>query len=122
MSVRGSGRSLLFAAATTLVAASGCYRVTVVDGARVPAHDRAAEHERWAHFFFFGLVGNEQFDVRRICGGPARSIRTDGDVLTTVTALLTVGLYTPRHVAIDCAAGASRKDATAATPVRGGVR
>jgi hypothetical protein len=122
MSVRGSRRSLLFAAAATLVVASGCYRVTVVDGARAPTHERTLERERWAHFFFFGLVGNEQFDVRRICGGPAAKIRTDGDVLTTVTALLTVGLYTPRHVAIDCAAGASRKDAIAAPAGRGGVR
>ncbi len=122
MSVRGSRRSLLFAAATTLVVASGCYRVTVVDGARAPTRGGDVERERWAHFFFFGLVGDEQFDVRRICGGPAATIRTDGDVLTTVTALLTVGLYTPRHVAIDCAAGASRTDAARVPAVRGDVR
>jgi hypothetical protein len=90
---------LSFALGAGFFSTCGCYRVTAIDGAA----DRAVERTRWAHFFLFGTVGDEQFDVRRICRGPAPTIRTSGDVLTTAVGVLTFGIYTPRQVTLTCA-------------------
>lgn len=80
---------------------TGCYKATFIDS---NAH-RGAEHEEWTDFFVFGLVGTEEYDVRKFCQGPVALVRTGGNFATGLVSLVTLGIYFPRKVYVTCAAG-----------------
>jgi len=67
---------------------------------RVPAGE---ERTKWAHFYFIGAVGEAEVDVRDHCPtARAHEVWVGEDVLTLGVSLLTLGIYTPRKVAITC--------------------
>src|ERR1043165_2522242 len=63
--------------ACVLASAAGCYKATFL---RDTGAMRASVHDRWADFFFFGLVGEEVIDVNDFCpGGRIAEVQTGGN-------------------------------------------
>jgi hypothetical protein len=107
MTARRIGIALMTGA--LLLATSGCYKATFYKNASVV---KGAEHDEWTDFFVFGMVGSEQFDVKKFCAnGDAAIIRTGGNVGTGVISVLTIGIYTPRKVYVTCAAPSAAQTA-----------
>ncbi len=79
---------------------SGCYNTSYVT--------RAAPgqvHSETSHYFLFGLVGKNVYDVRKVCPQGVASIhnrRSFGDMFL---GSLTAGIWAPKTVTFVCAAG-----------------
>lgn len=93
-------RALVCVCAVALFGAAGCFRTTIVDS---PVAPRGVTHREWSSTFLFGLVGDPEVDVRRHCPAGATRVRAGGNLLATGIAVLTVGIYVPRVVALTCA-------------------
>lgn len=86
-----------------------CGCATTFRDARAPA---GVERSEWANFYLIGLVGEAEVDVRDHCPtGRAREVWIGEDVLTLGVSLITLGIYTPRKVAITCAAPPTERGA-----------
>jgi hypothetical protein len=66
---------------------------------------RGEEHNEWASFFLFGIVGDYELDVREFCPQGVAEITTGTNFLTWFVSTITIGIYTPRKVNIWCATG-----------------
>lgn len=93
--------------ACALLGASGCYKATFI---RDPSASAGAEHDRWVHFFVFGLVGDPTIDVHEFCpDGKVARVQTGANFGTGLVTGLTLGIYAPRKVYVTCAADAAGK-------------
>lgn len=94
------GRAALL---TTLLCAAGCYKATFI---RDPNVVKGVEQDRWLDFWFWGLMNEQDIDVRQFCpdGRPAQIV-TGGNFGTGIVSLVTLGIYAPRKVYVTCAAG-----------------
>jgi hypothetical protein len=54
------------------------------------------------NFFLFGLIGEPTIDLRKECSGGVASFGDRATPLDWVFSILTIGLYTPRTVTIEC--------------------
>jgi hypothetical protein len=98
-----AGRGLLLCA----FALGGCYRATFISNPQVV---KGVEHDKWNHFFIFGLVGEENLDVRQFCAdGRVAEVNTQETFLNGLVTLLTIGIYAPRTVYVTCAAGSAAR-------------
>ncbi len=67
----------------------------------VPA--AAAPHRHWVPGYLFGIWGKAEFDVRDDCPETgAASVRVGATVPTLLATVITLGLYTPRQVSVQC--------------------
>src|SRR5438105_10487103 len=95
-----AGRGLLLCA----LALGGCYKATFIRDAQAV---RGEEHDEWTSFFVFGLVGEQNLDVKQFCpDGRFAEIQTGANFLTGLVSLVTIGIYTPRKVYVTCAIAA----------------
>jgi hypothetical protein len=69
---------------------------------------RGEEHNEWASFFLFGIVGDYELDVRDFCPNGVHEITTGTNFLTWLVSTFTIGIYTPRKVNVWCSAGERR--------------
>lgn len=69
---------------------------------------RGEEHDEWASYFLFGLVGDHEIDVRELCPQGVYEITTGTNFLTWLVTMVTVGIYNPRKVNVWCNAGSSK--------------
>jgi hypothetical protein len=93
-----AGRGLLLCA----LALGGCYKATFI---RDPSVIRGAEHDKWSHFFLWGLVGEETLDVHEFCpDGRIAEVQTQANFWNGLVRLVTIGIYAPRTVYVTCAA------------------
>jgi Bor protein len=91
----------LAALAVTLAVGSGCFKATFDDRTLTPA----VRHVEWRHRFIAGLVGDGEVDARTFCPDARfAQIRTGGSVVTSLVAIFTLFIYTPREVFVTCAA------------------
>jgi hypothetical protein len=89
-------RSVLLGGALCVM--PGCFKVQALMPDTVPAE----RHTQWVNGFFWGAVGGT-VDAARYCGGrPVASIETKRSVGNYLIELVTLGIYTPSHVAITC--------------------
>jgi hypothetical protein len=80
--------------------AQGCYKATFIDS---PQAALGQHHDKWTHFFVFGLVNTAEINVVEFCpNAQAAKIRTNGNFWTGLVSGLTIGIYTPRKVNIWC--------------------
>ncbi len=102
----GTARHLF--AALTVAVLGGCWRAE----AREPRSPPAAgiEHTQWTNFFVFGALGEESFDVREVCPSGAASVRTGGNAATVLVSVVTLFVYTPRVINVQCAATAEARE------------
>lgn len=94
---------------TLLWVASGCYRQVIQTG-RTPA---ATVIDRpWTHTWLWGLVPATAIDVTSQCRSGIATVVTEQSFMNGLVSVLTLGIYTPRHVTVTCATGsAARPDA-----------
>lgn len=95
-------RFLLFVAC--LAALSGCgYTYHFKDTTAL----RGEEHNEWASYFIFGLVGEYEVNVKEFCPNGVAEIATGNNFATWILRIVTIGIYSPRKVNIWCSAGPS---------------
>lgn len=100
-----AGRPVALAAIALL--ASGCYRQVVQTG-RTPS--ASVIHRPWTHTFLWGLVPAEPIDVTAECRSGIATVVTEQSFLNGVATVLTLGIWTPRDVTINCATASAMRD------------
>jgi hypothetical protein len=81
---------------------NGCFTHDLRD-ARYAAGTR---HQEWTNHFFWGLVGHETVDAGKWCGGgEVAGFGTGANGGTWFVSLITLGIYSPKTVWVDCSAG-----------------
>jgi hypothetical protein len=93
-----SARSLLLAAALLL---PGCYAVKYQT--RRPRG--GPQHVIGADFFFWGLVGSKDVDLDTLCPNGVHEWRNEASAVNGLVSVLTLGIYSPRTIVVDCAGG-----------------
>jgi hypothetical protein len=92
-----------------LLLLGGCYKATFVRD--VPA--AGPTQSTWTNFFVFGIAGTAEIDIREFCpSGDVRLVRTGSNFGTGLVTVLTIGLYAPRKVWVQCAATGHAEVAT----------
>lgn len=87
-----------------LLVTSGCYRQVVQTG-RTPA---ATVIDRpWTSTWLWGLVPATPIDVTSQCRSGIATVVTEQSFMNGLVGLLTLGIYSPRHVTITCATGSA---------------
>ena len=66
------------------------------------------QHNEWASYFVFGLVGDNEINVKDFCPGEVHEITTGNNFVTWLLSAITLGIYTPRKVNITCSGGEYR--------------
>lgn len=93
----GAMRQLL-RASWLLLALPGC-AATFVDVRVKPGEEKT----QWAHFYVLGALGEAEVDVRDHCPtARAHAVWVGEDVFTLAVSVVTLGIYTPRKVAVTC--------------------
>ena len=108
--VRLSFASRLLLLFTCVAALSGCgYTYHFRDTTLL----RGEEHNEWASYFIFGIVGDYEVNVKEFCPNGAAEIATGNNFATWLLRVVTIGIYSPRKVIIRCSAGPSSTGAAA---------
>ncbi|OLE62946.1 MAG: hypothetical protein AUG04_07585 [Deltaproteobacteria bacterium 13_1_20CM_2_69_21] len=84
-----------------LLGAAGCYKATFI---RDPNAVKGMEQDKWLDFWLWGLVNEQEMDVKQFCpDGRVAQVVTGGNFGTGIVTLLTLGIYAPRKVYVTCA-------------------
>ncbi|NOU26505.1 MAG: hypothetical protein HOO96_01250 [Polyangiaceae bacterium] len=82
---------------------------------------RGEEHNEWASYFVFGVVGDYEIDVREVCPAGVHEITTGNNFATWLLRVVTIGIYTPRKVNIWCSGGRTTASAVTERKTDGGT-
>lgn len=82
---------------------SGCYAVRYQT--RLPAG--GSTHRQWLNYYLFGLVGQHDIDLDQVCPQGVHAWRTEAAAIGLLD-LVTLGIYSPRTVTIECAPGGEK--------------
>jgi hypothetical protein len=93
--------------AVVAVTASACYRQVIQTG-RTPG--TTVIDKPWANSFIFGLVPVTPIDVSSQCRTGIATVVTEMSAMDGLVGFLTLGIYTPVHVTITCAASGGGAD------------
>jgi hypothetical protein len=99
------GRFITLAAVA--VAASACFHQVIQTG-RTPG--TTVIDKPWANSFIFGLVPVAPIDVSSQCRSGIATVVTEMSAMNGLVGILTLGIYTPVHVTITCAASGGGDD------------
>jgi hypothetical protein len=92
------GRAALIAA---LLGGAGCYKATFIRDASVV---KGEEHDKWLDFWLWGLVNEQDIDVKQFCpDGRVAQVVTGGNFGSGIVTAVTLGIYAPRKVYVTCA-------------------
>jgi hypothetical protein len=61
----------------------------------------------WVPGWLWGLVANDEVDVRQSCPMGVAMVETEQSFVNGLAALVTIGIYTPQHVRITCASSSA---------------
>jgi hypothetical protein len=116
------------ACVVALATATGCYTVRF-QSTLPPGGDM---YEEKGHFFLWGLVGEKEVDLRKLCpAGPSRW-QNQQTFVDGLLGVVTLGIYIPRTVNVECTAARAEAGGVdpallarlaadpAAAPARGG--
>jgi len=93
------GRLALLA---VLLGGAGCYKATFIRDSNA---QRGAESDRWLDYWLWGLVNEQDVNVRDFCpDGRVAQVVTGGNFATGIVSAVTLGIYSPRKVYVTCAA------------------
>jgi hypothetical protein len=91
-----------FAAIASLALLStGCFTTALRDTRLNPGE----RHDEWRPFFFWGLVGHAEIDVREFCKEDAYEVAVGTNFGTWAVTGLTLGLFAPEKVFVTCSDG-----------------
>ena len=89
-----------FALLAALLAASGCYRITVTSNA---TPSPTVVEKPWQHSFISGLVPPAEINVKDQCPNGVARVETVHSPANVLATLLTNGIYSPLAVKVTCA-------------------
>ena len=93
---RAKSRGGVLVASACSLALLGCGSAA----ARAPA---APLHDHWLSGYVFGIWGKSELDVRDDCPDTgAASVRIGATWTTLAVSVVTLGIYTPREVRVQC--------------------
>lgn len=96
---------------------SGC-----IEGAvREPQAARAPTYSEWTSTYLWGLVGSSEVDVRNYCATGAARVKAGGEILSTALGIVSLGIYLPRVVTVECSTGTERPPSGSQPTTRGGT-
>jgi hypothetical protein len=111
-------RFATFAAAVTLLLLSGCYHA-VVDTGRAPSGQEF--HREWASSWIAGLVPPSTIATARECPNGVARVDTKLSFLNQLVAGLTLGIYTPMDVRVQCAVAGTALQGAEIVPAQADV-
>ena len=104
------------AAAFLAVLAAGCYHVTV-DTGRSPSGQTI--ERPWANSFVYGLVPPPVVETASQCPNGVARVESQISFLNGLVAVLTLSIYTPMTITVQCAGGMAPDAAAAGSTVKG---
>jgi len=90
--------------AALLLMSAGCYHASIESG-RKPGNDKIEKD--WASGWAWGLVGPEPIEAQSTCTSGLSKVETEHSFLNGLVGVVTLGIYTPMHLTVTCATGAS---------------
>lgn len=94
----------MIACALVLASPAGCFTYHYVNRSVIPGET----HRSWGSFFLWGIIGHQYVDVREYCGqGEIREVNVGTNFFTWLVSSLTLGIYSPRVVVVQCGRGPS---------------
>jgi len=94
-------RPCVWALSALLVATAGCYHATIDTGFPAATHILDIP---WASGYFWGLVPPDVVTSAVRCPSGVSKVETSHSVLNSLVTAVTLGIYTPMHLRITCAA------------------
>ena len=104
--MKSSSKALLLALLPLM--AGACYHATVNTAARPGTQ---VFEKPWATSLIYGLVAPETVEATEQCPNGVARVETRHSFLNGLVAALTMGIYTPMHVTVTCAAGEDEQEA-----------
>src|SRR5262245_58943903 len=104
--------------AALLLLSAGCYHASIESGMK-PGNDKIEKD--WAAGWAWGLVGPEPIEAQSKCTSGVSKAETEHSFLNALVGALTIGIYTPMHLTVTCAAGPHADVPQPATPLAASV-
>ena len=89
------------------VFASGCYHATIETGLR-PSGQKITQN--WASGWIYGLVAPKTVEAAAKCPNGVSKVETKLSFVNQLVGILTLGIYTPMQIVVECAGGSSTGD------------
>ena len=83
---------------------AGCFHATIETGLQ-PDGQRITQ--KWASGWIYGLVPPKTVETAAKCPNGVSKVQTQRSFLTGLVGALTLGIYTPMEIVVDCASGTS---------------
>lgn len=90
-------------AAAALLGLTGCYTISY----QTKAAGNGQYREDRGDFFLWGLVGDKTIDMKAICPQGVSRWKSQQTFVDGLLGFITLGIYIPRHVTVECAGGAA---------------
>lgn len=87
---------------TTLTLAAGCYHATINTG-RAPSAQ--VVDQPFVSSWVYGLVPPKTVEAAEECPNGVARVETELSFVNQLVSFLTLGIYTPMHIRVTCAAG-----------------
>lgn len=92
------------------VATAGCYKATIETG--LTPSDQEIRQD-WAHSFIAGLVPPATVETAARCPNGVAQVETQQSFLNMVANIVTLGIYSPMTIRVQCAAAGAGSEETA---------
>jgi len=79
---------------------TGCFHQIVNTGL---AAGPTVVDKPWDPGWLWGLIANDEVDVRRECPMGVATVVTEMSFVNGLAAIVTIGIFTPQHVTVTCA-------------------
>jgi Bor protein len=104
--------------AALLLLSAGCYHASIESGMK-PGNDKI--EKEWAAGWAWGLVAPEPIEAQSKCTSGLSKVETEHSFLNGLVGFVTLGIYTPMHLTVSCAAGPTADVPQPATPAAASV-
>lgn len=91
---------LIVIVAVACVCATSCWKHTFTVGAG--AVDGQQVYKKWHHHFLFGLIGDTNVEVEKVCSSGNATIKDQHSFLNGLIQAVTFGIYGPTTVKVYC--------------------
>jgi hypothetical protein len=92
-------RGMLCGMGGMLLLSTGCFTTRLQDATVTPTE----HYDEWRSFYFWGLTGEGNVDVRDFChAADVHEVATGTSFATWVATALTFGIYSPQKIYVTC--------------------
>jgi hypothetical protein len=88
--------------AALLLLSAGCFHASIETGMK-PGNEKIEKD--WASGWAWGIVGPDPIEAQSKCTGGVSKTETEHSFLNGLVQFVTIGIYTPMHLTVTCAAG-----------------